>query len=83
MPRRYKSTKPYRPNTGEEKAVWRWHRKPNEFNTWCWYRQQEVGEPGCVCPVQLEREGYLRVRATDTCASYFRGRTIAPTDEAA
>lgn len=55
-------------------AAFNWTAAGNTFNTWCHYRQEDVAEPGCVCPVYLRSQGYPRVRATDTCVSYFDGR---------
>lgn len=66
------------PDSGwkDQPAVFAWTEPTNKFNTWCFYRQEDVPEPGCSCPLYLSRLGYSYVRTTDTCVTYFEGKTV-------
>jgi hypothetical protein len=76
MPRKGQKQPPRRGDK-EPQAIFAWTKPPNQRNVFCWYLQEDVMEPGCVCPTQLRAEGYQAVRDSDTCVTYFHGRTLA------
>jgi hypothetical protein len=86
MPRKLKPPKEGwvprpRVNSAEPVAAFAWTKPHCGLNVFCWYRQEDVPEPGCHCPTQLRAEGYDQVRDNQTCVDYFRGRFLVATGE--